>query len=127
MAKIVDAVFKGISEESYDFEVFSTDTVFPDVGAVYIFAQYDPGFDCHFYEILYVGETDSLIDRIPPRNQTDSVNYWNVNGYCVNAICVHLDADESSRLSKQEDLVKLIGTSVHLTDHYILEHKRFKR
>ena len=106
MAKLEDAVFKGISEKLYDFEVFSTDTVFPDLGAVYIFARYMPGFDCHWYEVLYVGETESLMDRIPHRNQMDSVN-----SYSVDAICVHLDANESSRLSKHEDLVKLIGTS----------------
>ena len=39
MAKIGDADFVGVSGKKYAFGVYSTDTTFKDIGAVYIFSK----------------------------------------------------------------------------------------
>ncbi len=39
MAKISDATFVGTSGEKYRFEVFSTESKFENVGAVYVFTK----------------------------------------------------------------------------------------
>lgn len=107
MRKSGDVTFYGTSGKPYNFEVYSTDTAFPDVGAVYIYAKCTAAIDAFHYEILYVGETSSLLNRIIPNRKKPAP----LNNHAVNAICIHLDADESSRLLKEKDLIELIGTS----------------
>jgi hypothetical protein len=99
MAKIADATFKG-KTGSYSFEVYSADTSFNAVGAVYIFTKRTvdaEGKGSH--TLLYIGQTDSLKDRIPNHEKWPCVKR---NG--VNCICVHRDDDENSRLAKETDL-----------------------
>ena len=65
MVKIADAKFNGKSR-SYSFEVYPPDTSFNSVGAVYIFTKREEGADgTGKHTLLYIGETDSLKDRIP--------------------------------------------------------------
>ena len=99
MSKIADATFRG-KNGSYGFDVYSIDTEFNDVGAVYIFTKRvvdSNGKGSHTF--LYIGQTDSLRDRIPNHEKWDCVNR---NG--VNCICIHRDDDEDSRIAKQTDL-----------------------
>lgn len=99
MAKIADATFKG-KEKSYNFEVYSLDTDFNAVSAVYIFSKRvvdSSGKGSHTF--LYIGQTDSLADRIPNHEKWSCSSK---NG--VNCICVHRDNSETSRLAKETDL-----------------------
>lgn len=99
MAKITDATFKG-QLGTYPFEVFPIDQQFNDVGAVYIFTKRTvdaAGKGNH--KFIYIGQADSLKDRIPNHEKWPCVNR---NG--ANCICVHRDDDEDSRLSKETDL-----------------------
>ena len=65
MSKIADATFHG-NTGTYNFGVYTTDTVFIDVGAVYIFSKRVVGADGKgTHTFLYIGETHSLEDRIP--------------------------------------------------------------
>lgn len=99
MGKIADATFKG-EKGSYSFEVYPSDTSFNAVGAVYIFTKRVVGTNGKGkHTLLYIGETDSLQDRIPNHEKWSCVTR---NG--VNCICVHTDDDEKSRLSKETDL-----------------------
>jgi hypothetical protein len=100
MAKIVDATFKG-ENASYDFEVYSIDTTFNAVGAVYIFTKrtVDPsGKGTHTF--IYIGQTDSLADRIPQHEKWPCIKRNNSN-----CICTHRDDSEQSRLKKEADLI----------------------
>lgn len=99
MAKIADATFKG-SSGSYSFEVYLSDTVFNAVGGVYCFTKRSidaAGKGSH--DFLYIGETDSLADRIPNHEKWPCVRR-----HGANCVCVHRDNDGRSRLKKETDL-----------------------
>ncbi len=99
MAKIVDATFNG-PKGSYSFEVYPTNTTFNAVGAVYIFTKRvvdASGKGTHTF--LYIGQTESLAARIPNHEKWDCVTR-----HGANCICVHLDNNERSRLTKETDL-----------------------
>lgn len=99
MAKITGATFKG-KRGSYSFEVYSLDTSFKAVGAVYIFTKRTIGVGGKgTHAFIYIGETDSLKDRIPNHEKWSCIER---NG--ANCICVHRDDDEDSRLTKETDL-----------------------
>lgn len=99
MAKIADATFNGKSGR-YGFEVFPIDAAFNSVGAVYIFTKRvvdSSGKGTH--ELLYIGETESLANRIPTHEKWPSIRR-----HGANCICVHRDDNSNSRLNKETDL-----------------------
>lgn len=99
MAKIADATFQG-KTDTYDFGVYTMDTVFIDVGAVYIFSKRVVDSDGRGrHTLLYIGQTDSLEDRIPYHEK-----WLCAQQYGVNCICVHQDDDANSRRKKERDL-----------------------
>ncbi|MBU2552478.1 MAG: hypothetical protein KKB20_28965 [Proteobacteria bacterium] len=101
MAKITTATFKGASGSSYSFDVYSSDTSFKNVGAVYAFTKRtvdSKGKGTH--EILYIGESGKLGERIERHEK------WScVEPLGVNCICIHLDGNSNSRLDKESDLI----------------------
>ena len=100
MSKIADATFHG-KTGTYSFGVYTPDTVFIDVGAVYIFSKRVVGTDGRgTHTFLYIGETHSLADRIPYHEKWPCVQR---NG--GNCICVHQDDNASSRKAKEKDLL----------------------
>ena len=99
MAKIADATFNG-RLGPYGFEVYPLDTRFISVGAVYVFTKRTvdaSGKGSH--ELLYIGETDSLAERIPNHEKWPRVLRLGAN-----CICVHRDDNGGSRLNKETDL-----------------------
>lgn len=105
MSKIADATFRG-ETGTYNFGVYTTDTVFIDVGAVYIFSKRVVGTDGRgTHTFLYIGETHSLEDRIPYHEKWPCVQR---NG--VNCICVHQDDNAVSRRAKEADLLAAYKT-----------------
>lgn len=99
MAKIANATFNG-NRGSYSFEVYPIDTVFNPVGAVYVFTRRSldaSGKGSH--DLLYIGETGSLADRIPNHEK-----WAGLIKHRANCICVHRDGNSISRLSKETDL-----------------------
>ncbi len=109
MSKIADATFHG-KEGIYNFGVYTTDTVFIDVGAVYIFSKRIQGSDGKYsHTFLYIGQTHSLEDRIPYHEK------WSCaikNG--ANCICVHQDDDINSRRAKEADLLAITNPPCNL-------------
>lgn len=105
MGKIADATFKG-KFSTYAFEVYTTDTVFNSVGAVYILSRRTVGSDgIGKHAFLYIGQTHSLKDRIPSHEK------WHcARNYGVNCICVHRDNNANSRLHKELDLLSVNKT-----------------
>lgn len=105
MGKIADATFKG-KFGSYAFEVYTTDTLFEAIGAVYIFSKRTVGAGgAGKHVFLYIGETYSLKGRIPNHEK------WHcARNYGVNCICVHRDNDANSRLHKEIDLLSVNKT-----------------
>jgi hypothetical protein len=100
MGKIADVTLKGQSS-SYQFEAYPIDATFNAVGAVYVFTKrtVDPsGSGSH--TPIYIGQTDSLADRIPNHEKWPCIKRENAN-----CICVQLDDSERSRLQKEADLI----------------------
>ena len=106
MPKIADATFAGKTGK-YQFEVYPLDTNFNTVGAVYIFTQRTvdtSGKGSHSF--IYIGQTDSLGDRIPNHEKWPCLRRNSAN-----CICVHRDDGEQSRLKKETDLRAANSTS----------------
>lgn len=102
MAKIANATFNG-QKDKYRFEVYPTNTTFSAVGAVYIFTKrvVDPsGSGKGTHTLLYIGETESLVERIPNHEKWDCVTPLGAN-----CICVHRDDNQQSRAAKETDLL----------------------
>ena len=100
MSKIADATFKG-KTGTYNFGVYTTDTVFIDVGAVYIFSKRVVDSDGRGrHTFLYIGRTHSLEDRFSYHEKWACAQE---NG--VNCICIHQDDNANSRLKKERDLL----------------------
>lgn len=99
MAKIADVTFNG-RQGQYKFEVYPLGTSFNAVGAVYIFTKRTTdvsGKGTHAF--IYIGQTDSLKNRMPNHEKLPCINR---NG--ANCVCVHPDDNETSRLKKETDL-----------------------
>ena len=105
MGKIADATFKG-KFGTYAFEVYTTDTIFNSVGAVYIFSKRIVGLDGKgTHTFLYIGQTNSLRERISNHEKVPCVRR-----HGVNCICVHRDSDANSRQHKEIDLLSVNKT-----------------
>jgi hypothetical protein len=105
MPKIADATFSGTSG-NYEFEVYSLNTAFNAVGAIYIFTKRTvdaSGRGTH--ALIYIGQTDSLADRIPNHEKWPCIRRNDAN-----CICVHRDDNEQSRLKKETDLLAAFTT-----------------
>ena len=99
MAKIGTATFNGESNTPYSFIVYSSDTEFKDISAVYIFTKRTETDDHGSHKFLYVGESDELGTRIGSHEKWDCVNS---NG--CNCICVHALEADNARIDVETDL-----------------------
>jgi hypothetical protein len=106
MAKIGDAGFKGVSGATYRFDVYTLDTKFNNIGALYIYSTRTVDSEGRGkHKVLYIGEARELKDRIAYHEMWPCFER-----YSVNCICIHPDKDEDSRLRKQADLLRAIET-----------------
>ena len=91
MAKLANANFSA-GGSSFSFTVYSADTSFNDVSAVYIFTKRTMTDGEGTHSILYIGETGELGTRISSHEKWDCVN-----NYGCNCICVHRVDGERAR------------------------------
>ncbi len=101
MAKISDATFVGTSGEQYKFEVFTTESKFENVGALYVFTKRTEQDGKGMQKFLFIGQTRRLEEAMLKHEKWKCLE---LNG--VNCVCVHLDEDEESRLKKEADLLQ---------------------
>ena len=99
MAKIGDADFVGVSGKKYAFGVYSSDTTFKDIGAVYIFSKRTESQGKGSHSFLYIGETGRLGTRISGHEKWPCVKQ-----HGVNCICVCAENHQNSRLDTEADL-----------------------
>jgi predicted GIY-YIG superfamily endonuclease len=83
--------------------VYPIDQEFNAVGAVYVVSrQYKNSSDARYtHDPIYAGQTDNLSTRFDSHHKADCFK-----DHEANCICVHVDDDEESRLSKEDDLNK---------------------
>lgn len=99
MGKIANMTFIGKSGAKYEFEVWSRDTTFNDVGGVYIFSNRNSQTRRH--TVLYVGQTNSFKDRRLQHHEQ-----WE----CAeprggNVICTYRESSSVERQRIERDLI----------------------
>ena len=100
MGKIGEATVSGASGKEYDFDAYTLDTQFKNIGAVYIFTKRIVDADGDgIHTFLCIGETGDLADTIANREKQPCAKQ-----HSVNCICVHADDNENSRKAKETDL-----------------------
>jgi predicted GIY-YIG superfamily endonuclease len=97
MALIGTLHLSGQSGQQYRFNVYPADTAFNTVPAVYAVSQRENNGN---HNILYIGQTDNLPERFDNHHK---LQCFQRQGF--NAICVHQEPNERSRLSKESDLI----------------------
>ena len=101
MAKLSILTLKGASGQTYDFEVYSYDSDFNALGAVYAITRRTQKNDGNYkHTLIYIGETGDLSTRYNGHHKEDCFFQHNAN--CT---CIHLDDDENSRLATKADLI----------------------
>ena len=85
MGKITEATFV-VGGKNYTFNVYSTDTSFIDVSAVYLFTKRTVSSGKGSHSPLYVGETTELGSRIQSHEKWDCVNAHGCNRICVRRV-----------------------------------------
>ena len=98
MTQIGTVTFPSGSGTQYSFTAYTADTMFNEVGAVYIFTKRENST----YTRLYVGQTDNLEERISNHEKWPCVRQ-----YGVNSICVLREDNEFSRRQIESDLLDL--------------------
>ncbi len=101
MAKLSILTLKGASGQTYDFEVYSYDSDFSALGAVYAITRRTQKNDGDYsHTVIYIGETGDLSTRFDGRHKEDCFVQHNAN--CT---CIHLDDNEDFRLTEEADLI----------------------
>ena len=85
MGEIAQATLSAGGED-YTFYVYSTDTSFEDVSAVYIFTKRTVSHNKGIHSLLYVGETEELGSRIRGHEKWSCVNARGCNCICVHSV-----------------------------------------
>ena len=100
MGKISTMTFTGYSGTEYQFNVWTRDTDFNDVGGVYIFSNRNSQTTRH--TVLYVGQTSSFKDR---RLQFHEQWQKCANQRGGNVICTYQESDETRCRRIERDLI----------------------
>ena len=100
--------FVGKSGDQYHFQVWSLETRFKSVAAVYFVTKraYDNGTyrrACH--DAIYIGETEDLSGSLAAEAQLQRYRKFGAN-----CICVHPLADEGRRIAVEQDLLAAHST-----------------
>jgi len=105
MAKLGTITLKGQSGAEYEFDVYTWGADFNNVGAVYYISnRYVDGDGGWTHTDIYIGQTGDLSDRFDNHHKAQCFV-----DYDVNAVSVHRDDDEDSRLVKEIDLIMVLN------------------
>ena len=97
MSYISKVNFTGASGRSYEFDAYTADHQFSDVGAVYVFSRQESTT----YYSIYIGQTSELKTRLDGHEKLPCARRHNYN-----CICVLYDNNLTSRLSIERDLIR---------------------
>jgi len=103
-----DITFSGKSGVKYRFQVWSLDTRFKPLAAVYVVtkrAQTHSTYNQASHESIYIGQTANLADPFATESQFDC--FRKHGGNCI---CIHLIEAEERRIAAEDDLLALHST-----------------
>lgn len=101
MPAIGTITFTGKSQSKYTFEIYPYNTIFNEVEAVYVVTRSFIRDQKIIYNVIYVGQTDNLKERLTNHHKEYCFNLNNANTICV--LRVNL---EDSRLLIESDLIE---------------------
>ena len=107
MGKIQSITIEGASGAEYDFNIYSADMPFNPVKAVYIIANREESEDEVKYDMLYLGETDNLPERLADHHFR---NLWIENGW--NVIWVYQEHGHVERVQAVADLIAIFNPRI---------------
>lgn len=101
MSKLNNIYFIGKSGQKYDFAVYSLDTCFNNIGAVYAFIKQTVDYNrTPQPTVYYIGITGSLHERLNGHDKLDDcVNHG------ANSVCVLPNSSNISRALIERDLI----------------------
>jgi hypothetical protein len=105
MTKLATATFKGKSGNEYPFNVYTFDTNFSEVGAVYIVTKRIKSEETYNHSFIYIGQTDNLKERFTNHHKQTCFEKNNAN-----CICTHQEDNEKTRLVVESDLINANNT-----------------
>lgn len=102
MAKLTESKFTitGKSGNVYEFYIYDMDTVFKDVGGIYIFTKRTSNNDKFSHDLIYCGKTDDLSTRFNNHHKEDCVKKNEANCICVKTV-----TSEKERTNIEEDIL----------------------
>lgn len=106
--KYPDITFSGKSGEKYRFQVWSLETRFRPLAAVYFVtkrARDNSTYSRASHESIYIGQTANLADPFATQMQFDCFRK-----HGANCICIYLLEDEQQRVAVENDLLGLHST-----------------
>ena len=101
MSKIGALNLQGHSGQKYEFNVYNWGTEFKDIGAVYYISNRDKDSDDSWsHTKIYIGQTGDMSERFDNHHKAECFDIHNAN-----AISIHQENDEDSRLGIEKDLI----------------------
>jgi len=101
MTEYGNVTFTGGSGTNYSFIGYSIDTVFNDVGGVYMVTQRNQSPNGGYsHPVIYIGETGDLSERFHSHHKASCFSSNNAN-----CICVLREDNEQNRLDIESDLL----------------------
>ena len=101
MPKLGEINLSGISGTPKPFNVYSLDTNFNEIPAVYVITNRHKSNDKYSHTFIYFGQTDNLKERLENHHKQNCFDVHNAN-----AICIHQESSEKKRLTIESDLIK---------------------
>ncbi|MGB3313250.1 MAG: hypothetical protein WBB85_02465 [Albidovulum sp.] len=99
MSKVGTVAFTGQSGTEYGFDVYSVDTQFNDVSAVYAMSTRKNDSGTYKHSVNYIGESGELGTRLAEHEKWPCATT-----HGTNAICVHRINGDTARLKVEADL-----------------------
>lgn len=91
----------GSSGTPYSFNVYSLDSTFSEISAVYVVTKRSKSGDTYSHSIVYIGQTDNLKKRFENHHKQDCFDEQGAN-----TLCVHQESSEKQRLAIESDLIE---------------------
>ena len=102
MPKLGTLFLKGKSGTSYPFVVYSLDSNFSKIPAVYVVTDRHKNEESYSHNIIYIGQTDNLKERFENHHKQNCFDKHNAN-----VLCIHQESSEKKRLTIETDLIEV--------------------
>ncbi|MEW8089596.1 MAG: GIY-YIG nuclease family protein [Candidatus Thiodiazotropha endolucinida] len=101
MAKLATMALTGASGQQYNFNVYSIDTEFQSLGAVYYVSRRTMANQKGSHTEVYIGQSGDISERFENHHKA-----YCFHQHGANCISIHADDNEFSRLDKEQDLIQ---------------------